>query len=166
MATLQDFQREADKVATRLGITDVVTVRWAETGTPCKIGPRGADAHCHVTPEERFAPGYPHMVRGTICINARYERASDEAVRDLMRHEVAHLAAKGKHGLSFKKVLASLEPTGGFARQLKRQGVLAHRHRFKANPGFGITVRNGKVIIKEQCHGCGTSQDAEYRKVR
>lgn len=155
--TLDQLQRSAESAARKLGVTEPIKVVWSRDCPTNSLTTR-SNAHCHTEPEWR----------GVICVSDHWDLYTRDDARRLMEHEVTHLTPEGKrgHGIGFHRSLARLQPDSHEARKLKRQGVLAHSHRWRAariRPGSG-QPKPPDVIIMERCSGCGDERPALYTR--
>ena len=152
MGKLEVYQRYADKVATKLGLTVKPVLRWK-----CAEGNKLLRyAHTHMNKE---LPGY-----GTICLSPR-KGVDYRGWRWLIAHEVCHLKVVNHNSLAFKTWMGKM----GFNQSGERQtalvaGRIAHRHLW----GVGMSQgrREGSslalLIVSQRCARCNATRLAEY----
>lgn len=153
--TLVPFQRAAEAAAKKLGVTEPVRVVW-ERDCPGRESLGKHEAHCHVLASDS---------RGTICVADSIAEGTPAGIRSLMEHEVTHLVGgvPPGHGSGFKKALAAIQPASWEAKKLRREGSLAHAHRWK--PSYLIGIERGQAILSERCDGCDGTRRAVYERV-
>ena len=88
-------QRECERIARRLGVTDTVKVVWSRD---CPSGQRRwgrtTYAHCHTHGSSR----------GTICLRERYFYGLKvRQAGGMLQHEVAHLVASSHNSIAFNE---------------------------------------------------------------
>ena len=108
--SLAVFQREAERVAERLGVTVPIRLAWKrDCPRPGRWGAQ-TYAHCHLNGN----------ARGVICLRERYwYGAKLKDVRWMIRHEVAHLVVRGHRAKGFAEAMAL------------GAGKKPHQHRFR-----------------------------------
>ena len=126
MATLKTYQSYADKVAVKLGVTDLPVLRWEGGKDGCSLS-KTTYAHCHiaelVSPRNRFP-------RGTICLNRSYfTKFSVKEWHHCLAHEVTHLAVKSDHHTpTFDRRMVALGVANDSERINARSARKGHHH--------------------------------------
>ncbi len=154
MASLKQYQVAADKVRQKLGLADVILVRWLDK--PCRAR-RDVVAHCHVQDDLRT-----QLPRGTICVRRGVKWAA--GAYDIMSHEVAHLVAKTHGSKKMLAAIATANPRGREAVMARRVGAIPHRHTWIATRLLSSSP--GKARMFEECRACLTSRQSDYVRVK
>ena len=143
--SLAVFQREAERVAQRLGVTDPIRLVWKRNCPKPRRWRGSTYAHCHAHGDDR----------GVICLRERdwYGRRLTD-VQGKLQHEVAHLVVRDHRAKGYREAVALAA------------GKKPHQHRFHETGGVSIYHWAGQelVAVETKCR-CGQTKVERHEVV-